>query len=68
MANLSHFARQSNTQDKICLPLLVAFGYIDPAPAKSGARIETLNELAATHDAPSVFFVSQHHSTFHLRR
>ncbi|OTA17429.1 bacteriophage protein [Xenorhabdus beddingii] len=32
------------------------FGYIDPAPEKSGVRIETLNQLSATHDAPSVFF------------
>ncbi|MEQ1969121.1 host cell division inhibitor Icd-like protein [Xenorhabdus nematophila] len=38
-------------------------GYIDDAPAKSGVRIGTLNQLSATHDAPSVFFyvaASQH--------
>ncbi|MDH0354021.1 host cell division inhibitor Icd-like protein [Morganella sp. GD04133] len=30
--------------------------YSDPALAKSGVRIETLNIQTATHDAPSVFF------------
>lgn len=30
--------------------------YSDRAPAKSGARIETLNIQTATHDAPCVFF------------
>ncbi|CDH07747.1 Bacteriophage protein (fragment) [Xenorhabdus bovienii str. oregonense] len=56
-------ARQFTAPDKNCLPLLVGFGYSDPAPAKSGVRIETLNQLSATHDAPSVFFcvlASQH--------
>lgn len=31
-------------------------GYIHGAPAKSGVRIGTLNQLLATHDAPGVFF------------
>ncbi|BET97461.1 host cell division inhibitor Icd-like protein [Xenorhabdus taiwanensis] len=31
-------------------------GYIDPASAKSGVRIETLRIEKATYDAPSVFF------------
>ncbi|MDC9597207.1 host cell division inhibitor Icd-like protein [Xenorhabdus anantnagensis] len=48
----------------MCLPLLVDFGYIDPASAKSGVRRENLSkEYKATHDAPSVFFcvtASQH--------
>ncbi|MCT1588304.1 host cell division inhibitor Icd-like protein [Morganella morganii] len=30
--------------------------YSDRAPAKSGVRIGVLNQLLATHDAPSVFF------------
>ncbi|WP_237386111.1 host cell division inhibitor Icd-like protein [Xenorhabdus sp. Sc-CR9] len=65
MPNFHHYsARQFNTPDKMCLPLLVDFGYIDPAPAKSGVRISTLNnEYKATYDAPSVFFyvtASQH--------
>lgn len=31
-------------------------GYIHGAPAKSGVRICTLNNILATHDAPCVFF------------
>ncbi|ODQ08314.1 hypothetical protein BHE86_11215 [Shigella sp. FC1655] len=36
--------------------LLLNVGYIDLALAKSSVRICTLNQLLATHDAPSVFF------------
>ncbi|HDF2363967.1 TPA: ash family protein [Morganella morganii] len=36
--------------------------YSDRAPAKSGARIETLNNTLATHDAPSVFFCVHAHA------
>lgn len=35
---------------------LLTFGYSKNALAKSSVRIETLNQLTATHDAPSVFF------------
>ncbi|WP_426576563.1 host cell division inhibitor Icd-like protein [Xenorhabdus stockiae] len=57
------YARQFTSPDKMCLPLLVDFGYIDPASAKSGVRICTLRIEKATYDAPSVFFyvtASQH--------
>ncbi|MBI6549936.1 ash family protein [Xenorhabdus lircayensis] len=67
MANMSHPARQFTAPDKNCLPLLVGFGCSDPAPAKAGVRIGTLNkQQAAKHDAPSVFFcaiASQHLSS-----
>ncbi|MGJ0626423.1 host cell division inhibitor Icd-like protein [Xenorhabdus bovienii] len=50
--------------DHCLFTLLSNIGYSDPAPAKSGVRIETLNkQQEATHDAPSVFFcvlASQH--------
>ncbi|WP_306309633.1 host cell division inhibitor Icd-like protein [Xenorhabdus yunnanensis] len=50
--------------DHCLFTLLSNIGYIDPAPAKSGVRIGTLNKnYTATHDAPSVFFcvlASQH--------
>ncbi|HCR3555643.1 TPA: ash family protein [Morganella morganii] len=36
--------------------------YSDRAPAKSGARICTLKQLSATHDAPSVFFCVRAHA------
>ncbi|MEY0025321.1 host cell division inhibitor Icd-like protein [Providencia rettgeri] len=35
---------------------LLTFGYSEKALAKSSVRIETLNLVKATHDAPSVFF------------
>ena len=38
------------------LRLWVIVGYSKNALAKSSVRIETLNQLTATHDAPSVFF------------
>lgn len=38
------------------LRLCVIVGYSKNALAKSSVRIETLNQLTATHDAPSVFF------------
>ena len=36
--------------------------YSDRAPVKSGARICTLKQLSATHDAPSVFFCVRAHA------
>lgn len=42
--------------DKKGLPVRGELGYSDPAPAKSGVRFRSLNNILATHDAPCVFF------------
>lgn len=42
--------------DKKGLPARGELGYSDRAPAKSGVRFRSLNNILATHDAPSVFF------------
>lgn len=48
--NIQHAIVKNN------LPFLAAIGYSEKALAKSSVRIETLNLVKATHDAPSVFF------------
>lgn len=64
ISNLTNNTPASNHQErdehrhtlKNDLSMLVVFGYSERALAKSSARIETLNQLLATHDAPCVFF------------